>query len=217
MFTGLIEGIGKVTAVDRSGQDMTLTIAPDFDMSDCRVGDSICVSGICLTATGIQEGFFSAYASAETISRSTLGYIRHGDTVNLERAMRLSDRMGGHIVSGHVDGVGRIIHMSQAQRSWIIRVEIESSLARYTIEKGSVAMDGISLTINRCDDRSFEVNIIPETASKTTLMKKRTGDLLNIETDIIAKYIEKLIMKDKASSGIDMKMLEAFGFGEKLK
>jgi len=215
MFTGLIEGTGKVKSVDRPGGDMTLSIAPGFDMSDCRTGDSVCVNGVCLTATGIQEGLFSAYVSAESISRSTLGSLRHGDEVNLERAMRLTDRLGGHIVSGHVDGIGKIIQMSRVQRSWLIRVEIERSMARYTIEKGSIAMDGISLTINSRDDRSFEVNIIPETAAKTTLLKKRTGDLLNIETDIIAKYIEKLIMKDKASSGIDMKMLDAFGFGEK--
>jgi riboflavin synthase len=217
MFTGLIEGIGKVKATDRSGRDMTLTILPDFEISDCRIGDSVCVNGVCLTVTRVQEGLFSAYVSAETISRSTLGSIRHGDDVNLERAMRLTDRLGGHILSGHVDGIGRIIHMSQVQRSWLIRVEIEKSLARYTIEKGSIAMDGISLTINRCDDRSFDVNIIPETAAKTTLLKKRAGALLNIETDIIAKYIEKLIMKDKTSSSIDMKMLEAFGFGERIK
>jgi len=215
MFTGLIEGIGKVKSVDRSGKDMTMSIAPEFDMSDCRVGDSVCVNGVCLTATVIQKGLLSAYVSVESISRSTLGYLRHGDEVNLERAMRLGDRLGGHIVSGHVDGIGKIVHMSQVHRSWVIRVEIERSLARYTIEKGSIAMDGISLTINSCDDRSFEVNVIPETAGKTTLLKKRTGDMLNIETDIIAKYIEKLIMKDKAPSGIDMKMLEAFGFGEK--
>jgi len=217
MFTGLIEGIGKVETADRSGRDMTLSIAPGFDMSDCHIGDSVCVSGVCLTATRIENDFFSAYVSAETLSRSTLGSIRHGDEVNLERAMRLTDRLGGHIVSGHVDGIGKIIHMSQVQRSWLIRIEIERSMAKYTIEKGSIAIDGISLTINRCDDLSFEVNIIPETAAKTTLLKKRAGDLLNIETDIIAKYIEKLIMKDKASSGIDMKMLEAFGFGDRIK
>jgi len=218
MFTGLIEGIGKVKGVDLSDRDMNLSIAPSFDMlSDCRIGDSICVSGICLTVNQIRDDFFSAYVSAETISRSTLGYIRHGNEVNLERALSLKDRLGGHIVSGHVDGVGKIILKEQVQRSWLIRVGIERSMARYTIEKGSIALDGISLTINRCDDRSFEVNIIPETATKTTLLKKKAGDLLNIETDIIAKYVEKLISKDKASSNIDMKMLETFGFGEKIK
>jgi len=217
MFTGLIEGIGTIKAADRSGKDMMLSIAPAFDMSDCRIGDSVSVNGICLTATRIEEGVFSAYVSAETLSRSTLGSIRHGDEVNLERAMRLTDRLGGHIVSGHVDGTGRITHMSSVQRSWLIRVEIDRAMSRYTIEKGSIAIDGISLTINRCDDRSFEVNVIPETAVKTILLKKRAGDLCNIETDIIAKYIEKLIMKDKASSNIDMKMLENFGFGGGIK
>ncbi|MBN1626415.1 MAG: riboflavin synthase [Deltaproteobacteria bacterium] len=217
MFTGLIEGIGKVKAADRAGRDMNLSISPYFDMTDCHVGDSISVNGVCLTATAIQAGFFSVFVSAESLSRSTLGSIRHGDEVNLERALRLTDRLGGHIVSGHVDGIGKIIHMSQVQRSWLIRVEIDRTLSKYTIEKGSIALDGISLTINRCEDIFFEVNIIPETAAKTTLLKKKTGDLLNIETDIIAKYIEKLIMKDKASSGIDMKMLEAFGFGEGIK
>jgi len=216
MFTGLIEGIGKVKGVDLAGRDMNLSIAPTFDMSDCRIGDSISVNGVCITVNRIQDDFFSAYISAETISRSTTGYLRHGDEVNLERALSLKDRLGGHIVSGHVDGVGKILHKEQVQRSWLIRVGIERSLARYTIEKGSIALDGISLTINRCDDRSFEVNIIPETATKTTLLKKKTGDLLNIETDIIAKYIEKLLTKDKASSSIDMKMLETFGFGDRI-
>jgi riboflavin synthase len=217
MFTGLIEGTGIVKGVDRSGGDMNLSVAPGFDMSDCRIGDSICVNGVCLTATGIQDGFFNAYVSAETIARSTLGSARRGDEVNLERALRLTDRLGGHIVAGHVDGIGKIVQMSGVQRSWLIKVGVERSLSRYTIEKGSVALDGISLTINRCDETSFEVNVIPETAAKTTLLKKKTGDFLNVETDVIAKYVEKLLSKGKASSNIDMKMLETFGFGGIIK
>jgi len=217
MFTGLIECTGIVKGIDRSGRDMSLSIAPGFDLADCRIGDSICVNGVCLTATGIQDNIFSAYVSAETISRSTMGSLRHGDEVNLERALRLMDRLGGHIVAGHVDGVGKIIQMSRVQNSWLIRVGIERSLARHIIEKGSIAMDGISLTVNRCDETSFDVNVIPETSAKTTLLKKKTGDLLNIETDVIAKYVEKLLSKDRASSNIDAKMLETFGFGEIIK
>jgi riboflavin synthase len=217
MFTGLIECTGIIKGIDRTGRDMSLSIAPGFDLADCNIGDSISVNGVCLTATRIQDDIFSAYVSAETISRSTLGSIRHGDEVNLERALRLSDRLGGHIVAGHVDGVGKIIQMSRVQNSWLIKIGIERSLTRYTIEKGSIALDGISLTINRCDDTSFDVNVIPETAAKTTLLKKKTGDLLNVETDVIAKYVEKLLSKGKASSNIDMKMLETFGFGEIIK
>jgi riboflavin synthase len=217
MFTGSVEGTGVIKAVDRSGGDMNLSVAPGFDLSDCRIGDSICVNGVCLTATGIHNDVFNAYVSAETISRSTLGSIQRGDEVNLERALRLTDRLGGHIVAGHVDGVGKILRMSRIQRSWLIKVGVERSLARYTIEKGSIALDGISLTINRCDETSFEVNVIPETAVKTTLLKKKTGDLFNVETDVIAKYVEKLLSKGKASSNIDMKMLETFGFGEIIK
>jgi riboflavin synthase len=214
MFTGLIEGTGVIKAVDRSGGDMNLSVAP---LSDCRIGDSICVNGVCLTATGIHNDVFNAYVSSETISRSTLGSIQRGDEVNLERALRLTDRLGGHIVAGHVDGVGKIRRMSRIQRSWLIEVGVERSLARYMIEKGSIALDGISLTINRCDETSFEVNVIPETAIKTTLLKKKAGDLLNVETDVVAKYVEKLLSKGKASSNIDMKMLETFGFGEIIK
>lgn len=217
MFTGLIECTGIVKGVDRSGRDMSLSIAPGFDLADCKIGDSICVNGVCLTVTRIQDNIFSAYVSAETVSRSTLGSLRHGDDVNLERALRLMDRLGGHIVAGHVDGVGKIIQMSRVQNSWLIKVGIERSLARHAIEKGSIAMDGISLTINRCDEASFDVNVIPGTAAKTTLLKKKTGDLLNIETDVIAKYVEKLLSKDRASSNIDAKMLETFGFGEIIK
>jgi riboflavin synthase len=217
MFTGLIEGTGKVKGADLSGRDMNISISPAFKMADCRIGDSICVNGVCLTVNRIQDDFFSAYVSAETISRSTLGALKQGDEVNLERALRLMDRLGGHIVSGHVDGVGKILHRLQVEKSWLIRIGIERPLTRYVIEKGSIALDGISLTINRFDEHSFEVNVIPETATKTTLLKKKAGDLINIETDVIAKYVEKLLSKDTASSNIDMKMLETFGFGDRIK
>jgi riboflavin synthase len=220
MFTGLIEGIGKIKSVTKTGRDMNLTIMPPFDIADCRIGDSVSVDGVCLTITAIKEGNLSMYASEETISRSTLGRLKQGDEVNLERALSLSDRLGGHMVSGHVDGVARILQKEQVQRSWLIRVGIDEGMSRYVIEKGSIAMDGISLTINRCKDDFFEVNIIPETAVATTILKKKVGDPVNIETDLIAKYVEKFVKKDKrsekdaASGHIDKEMLERFGFGD---
>jgi riboflavin synthase len=220
MFTGLIEGIGKVAGITRTRGEMNLTIMPLFDMSDSGVGDSISVNGACLTITRIRDRSISMDVSQETISRSTLHQFKQGDEVNLERAMRLSDRLGGHLVSGHVDGVGRILKTEQHQRSWLLRIGIEENLARYTIEKGSIAVDGISLTINSCQNSYFEVNIIPETARQTTILKKKAGDLVNIETDLIAKYIEKFLLKERftetetKSSVIDQKMLNRYGFGD---
>ncbi len=220
MFTGLVEGIGKIKSVTKTGRDMNLTIMPPFDIADCRIGDSVSVDGVCLTITSIKEGILGMYASEETISRSAMGRLRQGDEVNIERALSLAGRLGGHMVLGHVDGVGRILQKEQVQRSWLIRVGIDEGMSRYVIEKGSIAVDGISLTVNRCNDDFFEVNIIPETAMATTILKKKVGDRVNIETDLIAKYVEKFVKKDKkserdaASGHIDKEMLERFGFGD---
>ena len=220
MFTGLVEGIGRIADITRTGGDIVLKILPLFDMSDSRLGDSICVNGICLTATEIKDMTVSMDVSEETVSRSTVDLYKPGDEVNLERSLRLSDRLGGHLVSGHVDGQGRILKLESHQKSWRVRIGIEKDLARYTIEKGSIAMDGMSLTINSCRDTDFEVNIIPETARKTTILNKRVGDRVNIETDLIAKYVEKFLTKERlaeegqASSTIDQEMLRRYGFGE---
>ena len=223
MFTGLVEGIGRIRDARFSGGDMNISIMPLFDMSDCRIGDSVAVNGACLTVTRMDDGLLMMYASGETTSRTTLGTLRQGSEVNLERALRFSDRLGGHIVSGHVDGIGKITEKKQVKQSWLIGVTIDENLSRYTIEKGSITIDGISLTINVCQKGYFEVNIIPETGSSTTLLKKKVGDLVNIETDLIAKYIEKLFFKERAaennndSSSISMDMLEKFGFGSNIK
>jgi len=220
MFTGLIEGKGKIKEISRIRGDMVLAVTPLFDLSDCRVGDSISVNGVCLTVTALEEGRLKMDVSEETVSRSTMGLLRPGDEVNLERALRLTDRLGGHLVSGHVDGIGKILKKEQKQKSWLLRIGIDEALGRYTIEKGSVAVDGISLTINDCRDTFFEVNIIPQTAQETTLLGKKIGDSVNIETDLIGKYVEKFLLKDKLSdqqkksSTINEDMLRKFGFGE---
>ena len=185
MFTGLIEGLGEVKVIRHLRDDMELTIAPLFQMTDCLVGDSICVEGVCLTVTNLSEGSFCVDVSKETVSRSTISLLRQGDLVNLERALRLTDRLGGHLVLGHVDGIGKILKKESQNKSWRIKIAIDKGLSRYTIEKGSVAVDGISLTINQCGERFFEVNIIPQTGGETTILKKKVEDLVNIETDLI--------------------------------
>ncbi|MDY7035155.1 MAG: riboflavin synthase [Thermodesulfobacteriota bacterium] len=220
MFTGLVEGIGRVKEIRHVRDDMRLSVVPLFDMSDSRTGDSISINGVCLTITSIQEGVIHMDVSGETISRSTMSRLQHGDDVNMERALLLTDRLGGHLVSGHVDGTGKILKKEQGQSSLLLQIGINEALSRYTIEKGSIAVDGISLTINRCKDTFFEVNIIPETTRITTILLKKVGDVVNIETDLIGKYLEKFFREhisfggEKKSSVIDEKMLKKYGFSE---
>jgi riboflavin synthase len=219
MFTGLVEGTGEIKRISRTRGDMTLSILPHFDMSDCRTGESICVDGVCLTVTGIRQGAFNVDASGETISRTTFGSLREGSRVNLERSLRLTDRLGGHLVSGHVDGVGKLLKRVPQQRSWFFRIGIPQNLSRYTIEKGSIAVDGISLTINRCHSTYFEVNIIPETARVTTILMKKVGDPVNVEMDMIGKYVEKFLLtapskEERRAGGITEEMLQEYGFGD---
>lgn len=220
MFTGLVEGIGRVSGVSHSGGDMKISVSPDFDISDCRIGDSISVDGVCLTITGIKKDIVEMDVSRETVSISTIGSLKQGNRVNLERALSFSGRLGGHLVSGHVDGIGKILKMEQIYGSWLITIGLKESLTNYIVEKGSIAVDGISLTVNRCEDTFFEVNIIPETGRETNILRKKIGESVNIETDLIAKYIEKFINRerrqkdDKASSRIDQEMLSRYGFGD---
>ena len=220
MFTGLVEGIGRIRGVSRAGEDMSLTIEPLFPMPDLRVGESISVNGACLTVTGVKGNAFSADVSAETFSRTTLGRLKIADEVNLERSLRLADRLGGHLVLGHVDGIGKILKKEQRQRSWVMKIGVDEPLSRYIIEKGSIAVDGVSLTVNKCTIENFEVNVIPQTGRETNLLKRKTGDLVNIETDMIGKYVEKFLQKEQSSreslrtSHIDEEMLRKHGFGD---
>jgi len=215
MFTGLVEGLGRIKTIQRRQGEMQLMILPPFPAEACRVGDSIAVDGVCLTVNNLAGDLFSVDVSGETLARSTIGLLKQDDVVNLERALRVSDRLGGHLVTGHVDGIGKILQKERRQRSWFFRIGVDPSLSRYTIEKGSIAVDGISLTINHCGERFFEVNIIPHTASETTLQRKKVGDLVNIETDMLAKYVEKFVKgqgKEENKSTISMDTLRKHGF-----
>jgi len=209
MFTGIIQALGTVKTLARKGDDALLEIETGITAAETRIGDSIAVNGACLTVTRLGGRGFTADVSAETLDRTTLGGLKRGDRVNLEKSLRVSDLLGGHLVLGHVDGVGRIVERTARSNSIIFGIEIDSTLARYIVEKGSVAVDGISLTVNRCEAGRFYLNIIPLTASETTLGFRKNGDRVNIETDIIGKYVERFLKPEK---GIDLNFLAEHGF-----
>ncbi len=216
MFTGIIQGLGTITSIRPTGQGVVLAIQPDFPIEDPSQGESIAVNGVCLTATTISGSSFTADVSPETLSRTTLGELRPGSRVNLERALRLSDRLGGHLVSGHVDGVGQVVEKKRLSQFTLYTISLPRGLDRYVIEKGSIAIDGISLTVNSCDKTAVSVAIIPHTASLTTMGLRQVGDRVNIEVDIIGKYIEKLLISDRQKTqeteGLDLNFLAKHGF-----
>ncbi len=214
MFTGIIEGLGTITAIRPSNRGKQFSIASDFDLKGSKIGDSIAVNGACLTAVVIKGRRFDVDVSPETLGISVLGGIKTGDRVNLERALRLSDRLDGHLVSGHVDGTGLMKHKKNAGNAIIITYSVPESIARYMIKKGSVAVDGVSLTINHCSETDFSVSIIPHTAKLTTIGLKKIGEKVNIETDMVGKYIERFVTKgtDKKNSTLDMSFLAKSGF-----
>lgn len=216
MFTGLIEEVGTVRSIQPGTRSATITIAASAVLDGTRVGDSIAVSGVCLTVCSLDDARFAADAMPETLQRSTLGALRPGSPVNLERALRLSDRLGGHIVSGHIDGTGTIRSMTRDDNAVRISIAAQPAVLRYVVEKGSVALDGISLTVTAVDSAAFEVSVIPHTFDNTDLSKKRAGDMLNIECDIIGKYVEKLAAPVEAAgcegAGITMAFLAENGF-----
>ncbi|MBI4774321.1 MAG: riboflavin synthase [Deltaproteobacteria bacterium] len=216
MFTGLVECMGRVNRLLLKGGDARLVLdAPGF--TDVRLGESISINGVCLTVASLKGDRYDFDVSEETISRSNLGVLKQGDLVNLERALRLSDRLGGHLVSGHIDAVGAILIKRPRLASIRLRVSIPESLSRYVAPKGSVAVDGISLTVNECESNFFEVNLIPHTVEMTTLQFRKEGDKVNIETDLIGKYVERMLAgrgheQERKNEGVSLESLARSGF-----
>jgi riboflavin synthase len=211
MFTGIIEGMGTTKGVIQRGRGSFLEVSAPFDITDIREGDSIAVNGVCLTVTAIKGQVFTADVSEETRAKTNLGELNRGEAVNLEKALRMNAFLGGHLVLGHVDCVGKVCKRSVQSYSTVFGIEVDKELGRYIVEKGSITVDGVSLTVNRCEKDSFYVNVIPHTERVTTLGFKKVGDSVNIEVDIVAKYIEKLLDPKKK---IDLDFLSRHGFME---
>ena len=220
MFTGIIESFGRIKRIDANGEGRVLLIGCDLDLSQSKIGDSIAVNGACLTAVSLGTHEFSVDMAPETVERTTFSKAGPGSRVNIERALKLSDRIDGHLVSGHIDGTGTISAIQKKSNAVILDVTVPRHLAADMIEKGSVAIEGISLTINRCWDTGFQVSIIPHTAKITTIGLKQVGDEVNIETDMLGKYVKKFLTAgrssanspDQAGSDISMSLLARNGF-----
>ncbi len=211
MFTGIIEDVGSITGIGKREGRWTVTVLAGFNPGDIREGDSIAVNGVCLTVTGLAGSAFQADASLETLSLTTLRTLSINDRVNLERAMRLDSRLGGHIVMGHVDGTGRIAAIGPEGDSIRMDIETPAEISRYIVKKGSVAIDGISLTVNDQRDNRFTLNVIPYSAAKTTIGSKHLGDQVNVETDILGRYVEKFIKRGE-KDGSDLDFLYRYGY-----
>jgi len=217
MFTGIIEATGEIAALERRGGDVRLKVrAGKLDMRDVQLGDSIANDGVCLTVVSFDSSSFEVDVSAESLSKTTLGEWQVGRRVNLEKALLPTTRLGGHLVSGHVDGVGTVESRERVGESIRFKVRVPDELAKYIAKKGSVCIDGVSLTVNAVDGVVFEINIIPHTAAETTIGEFQAGRKVNIEVDVIARYLERLLLGDKAadsqSEGLTMAKLAEHGF-----
>ncbi len=221
MFTGIIEEVGSVASIRKGAHSCVLTVNASRVLEDVHLGDSIATNGVCLTVTSFTSHSFSADVMHETLNRSSLGRLHIGSPVNLERAMLAGGRFGGHIVSGHIDGVGTISSIKEDDNAVWYTVEAPSNILRYIIEKGSITLDGISLTVAKVTNSNFSVSIIPHTRAQTNLASKKVGDVLNLENDLVGKYVERLMLQpiaasqeqpEQKSSGITKEFLSHYGF-----
>lgn len=204
MFTGIISAIGEIASLEPRGGDVRLTInTGNLALGDVHLGDSIACNGACLTAVQLTGHGFVADVSVETLSLTTVGNWKTGSRINLEKAMQASDRFGGHIVSGHVDGIGEVVSLHEDARSWRFRIRAPRGLAKYIAHKGSITVDGTSLTINKVDGAEFELNIVPHTMTHTVMSDYRVGTKVNLEVDLVARYLERLLIGDKAADSLN--------------
>ncbi|WP_017416330.1 riboflavin synthase [Clostridium tunisiense] len=215
MFTGLVEEIGVVEAISKSTKSARITIKANKVLEEVKLGDSICTNGVCLTVTSFSSSKFTVDAMAETMRRSNLSNFSIGEEVNLERALRVGDRLGGHIVSGHIDGMGTISSFEKEDNAVWITINTSEQILKYIVQKGSIAIDGVSLTVAYVDNKVFKVSIIPHTKDLTTLLRKKVGDVVNLECDVLGKYVEKFLgAREQApiNKGIDFNFLSENGF-----
>lgn len=218
MFTGIIQSVGHLRRLERRGGDVRLEIGTGkLDLSDVKGGDSIATNGVCLTVVGQGADWFAADVSLETLSLTTLGNLSTGSPLNLEKSLGVTDRLGGHMVSGHVDGVGEVLSLGQDGRSWRYTLRAPDQLARYIARKGSICIDGVSLTVNAVNGAEFELNIIPATMRETVFEGYRAGSRVNLEVDLVARYLERLLQGDAAAhpdhtGGISRAFLASHGF-----
>ncbi len=212
MFTGIVEEVGQIESIERRDRFHRLKIRASTVLEDLKIGDSVCTNGVCLTAVHVSADTFEAEVMAQTLRQSTLGSLKRGDTVNLERALTLSTRLGGHMVSGHIDGTGKLLRIERETEALWLTVQVQQDFMPYVVDKGSITLDGVSLTVAARGNDWLKVSLIPHTAGATILGSKRIGDLLNVELDLIGKYVAQLLPQANkgGSTCLNLSVLEAF-------
>lgn len=215
MFTGIVEELGKVKSLSLQGISGKLSVEAKKVLEGTKIGDSIAVNGVCLTVISLESNGFTADIMAETVRRSNLGTLKNKDYVNLERAMAADGRFGGHIVSGHIDGTGKIVSVKKEENAVWVEINASPKILKFIIEKGSICIDGISLTVAKVENESFSVSVIPHTGKETTLLRKQIGEVVNLENDVVGKYIERFLNykeEEEKTSSLTMEMLRDYGF-----